>query len=1573
MAPGTKRKRNSIRSKTQKRTKYAESGDHETQTQTQSTEEGDLWLVEAILDEKIEKGRTLYKLQWKGLDPATGTPWEPTWEPRANCTGVLLASWEIAKTTKGRGERATREKATKGQGKRAPREGSRGRGALRKGEPAQRTLQFGRRSRGLESSPSASTTRSATFDSAPSTPTANSATRNALASSAATTPTGAGAGALGPPRQSPRIPIPRRGSSFDAEEYERYSQLAASQSQSQFSIQSQSPATDLDSSQLFAATRVQSHQYSSGIVPDSQDSAGEATFLPPTQRTEGSQQQSTASTDASLEAEQEEEDSGLLEIVQQGASREVSPARSIAETIPDTNTAIESQSQIVPTNTQGPIEIQESTTQTHDVIEISDTAETSDESQDQETQDESQDGNAQVTRQALSQQKNQIEVVKEIGDAQIQQVVCPEDEVPLLLEDASEEAETSRVQSQDQDQHKLQHEKEVTIEGRSRSVFVNIDDRLLDEPENDLPTEDDTSTRQSFVQVPHTQSQHESPRPSEEEVDGETERLSENSIRREATVPQSSVGLHKHPSSEEHTQTPFQSPPLHQSQSPRQVRALDPAHTSRRRSGPSAPPRQVGDPGTATGDTSTTPTFIHVQPPQPDQTPFNSASNIQERQRSLPAEPTAHISAHSPSQGVTWAQSLDGELNNTSWMLTQPSQSIPDTVRRRDFACDSQPPIYTGQSTESRQQQAQVVPLDLDISFQEHLPESIRTTIEHDPAKERESSESRHDSSQESPERPGSPVYSSSPIRDPPSFSLATVASKLPSRPTTPLRTSSWSMMSGESTGDQVRRALEEAFAKKLAENPFVPTRRRGRRSEVNATPTSAEPSVASVSARRLLGPTASQVDNDGTRSPSTVPDHAPAPPGLTSLSAVVLAPSNDNPAEDPKDTEMDVIAEPMPEVAQVAPEPELPLGDFVDAELDDDDNEQMSDADDEDSGSLLHDDLQLEPEEYIVPLFIEGRQLDMYTAHIQQHKDVLQEFLKDPRGFTPLSRVEEILGYLRAIETHVDLVFAEAEQCSAGETATQVEFAAQFGMENSAKLRFLHSFFHQYRTHEKHVVLVVEDDNDTLFRFLETFCKAKYVHFNMPTKGRTADARLTDGLLSVTIIPSTASSIIRAPDLIICLDGVQEAAKLRQKNWARSPVRRNVPVLHLVVPRTVGHIERYLSQSLSHLDKLHTTVAGLAQISVSADIGKPVDESTPRAPAIAKLVVDWLVDGSDEDAWPLPSIGSIKDVIEYQTQLSSSQASTTPPAPERNKRPLDDEDFDTAKRMRYTPQPQNSSSAHHDQETTHISDSMPGTAGNLSGGAVETSLRRQLARTEKALHDERTAREADQEKLRMWERQLGEHEDLRSEHRAIIAKTKAMEAKLETTTKSLEVTRERLQTRTAELNEKTRQLEEQRATDALSSDEKTVEITKLRQELAKAQLERASAVNESHSDKSLLEYTKEARSAAENSLSAAQATIQELTTANQKLTHQASGEPAKLKALHLDRQTATLTKQIQALRMELVALKKAFTLKDEEVTRLKNGRPGVGTRGQSLTPQPKTRSRAASPMGGRVSNLRKE
>ncbi|CAN9079265.1 unnamed protein product [Alternaria alternata] len=709
----------------------------------------------------------------------------------------------------------------------------------------------------------------------------------------------------------------------------------------------------------------------------------------------------------------------------------------------------------------------------------------------------------------------------------------------------------------------------------------------------------------------------------------------------------------------------------------------------------------------------------------------------------------------------------------------------------------------------------------------------------------------------------------------------------------------------------------------------------------------------------------------EGTRSPSAVPDRSPVAQTPTSLRNIAYATSNTPLEASPLDKVMVSLpdAPPEPTVAEdptlsepIAPVPTSPASDEMD----------VSDADDEDSDSLLNDDLQLADQEFIVPLFIQGRQSDTYAQYISSKKDLLDRFLKEPRSVSPIEEVENILSQLRAIETHMDLVFAEAEieDLNGEASSTQAEHAARFGMENSTKFRFLARLFQELRNSEpqKHIVLVTERDNETLFRIIQTFCKANLIKYTMPGKDWNVDRKETEGSLLVTVIPSDASPIIHAPDLIICLDGVQDAAQIRKKNWANSPDRDVVPVIHLVISRTVGHLERYVASSLDPVERMHTILASLAH--VRPDVGKAIDDRTPRDVECASEVAGWIENIMEGAEWPLPSIGSVKDVIEYQTHLS--QPSTDTPIPERTKRPLDEEDLDPAKRMRFTPQPQRASVAEKEHEVTHISDSMPGTA------ALELDLQRASAPADEAVREEQEAHRAEQRHFReseiMWDKQQGKHEDLARDYRVQKGKLSAAETRVETLTKNNATLTERLTTRTAEMRDLDQQLQEQRATDLLSPDAQIAEITKLRKELAEARAEKDKAIQNASSAESLLEYTRGAYQDAQNAASSNAARVKELEEEVKKLSSAASGEATKRKGMHLNQNYDRQQKQIASLEAQLTIYKRTLQSKEEEIVRLRSvGRPGVGTRGTSATPQPKTRSRAGSPtfIGGRVSNLR--
>jgi hypothetical protein len=666
--------------------------------------------------------------------------------------------------------------------------------------------------------------------------------------------------------------------------------------------------------------------------------------------------------------------------------------------------------------------------------------------------------------------------------------------------------------------------------------------------------------------------------------------------------------------------------------------------------------------------------------------------------------------------------------------------------------------------------------------------------------------------------------------------------------------------------------------------------------------------------------------------------------------------------------------AEPTEVEVTVAADPTAPTRESAES-----DAMEISPPDNSDTESLLNDGLQLAEQEFIVPLSMHGKQRDWYSQYITGNKELVLQFLANPGSINPVSRLEEAVEYLSALETHVDLVFAEAQSGSPDEelSISQAETAAGWGVENSTKFTFLHTLFRDLRDSEsqKHIVIVVAKANDAILHILETFCRGNHINYSIPTNGRQAKG--VEGNLLVTILPSHASPIIRAPDMIVCLDGVQDAIQIRKKNWARAAsVGGLVPVIHLVVPRTVGHIERYISPGLDPRDRLHTVLAGLVQVHVRSEIGQAIDNDTPQATKCASMVATWLMqcmDEEDEIDWPLPSIGSVKDVIEYQTQHSptSNNSPVDSPAPERIKRPFENEDLDPdpSKRMRFTPQPQTvtNSSANHEHDTTYISDSMPGTA------AVDANKRS----LQEAYQKERQAREEQERRFldqkEMWEKQQTVHEDLTREYRLFLGKQQATETKLETLTKNNAILTDRLTTRTTELREVEQQLQEERTTHLLSPDDKIAEITRLRVELAEAKAAQERALKSVSTTENMLEYTKEAYRGSQDAASKATSRVSELEASTEKLSLTASGQAAKLKAIHHDRNYALQEQQLKNLRAELLVVKSALKIKDEEVVRLRSvGRPGVGTRGASATPQPKIRSRAASPsFGGRLSNLR--
>ncbi|KAI4689879.1 uncharacterized protein J4E84_004059 [Alternaria hordeiaustralica] len=1426
-----KRKRNSLRTNTNKRSRYVDSSQSEAGSQSDT-----LWAAESILDERVVRGVRKYYIQWQGIDPKTGKTWEPTWEPEENANDLLVAHWAQEKA------RILAEVHQQYPGS--------DNGHPEQPQEAQASRRI-RNPRVVDSSPEPSTASST-----PSTPLDDRADSEGLPSAA-----------VPAARASPRIQIARRGDSLERNEYVRFTQTPSSQPAP---TPEPTQDTNLDSSQLFAA-RPRPHL--SDIVPDSQSSSGEGSFVPTTQRTEDVSQQSTDTNESHVE-EDLAEDSGLLELIEEAAQHALSPARSIPETIPDTTVA-DSQSQ-----RQRPEAESQGSPNTLQFIHISSQVE-------HESGPEPDD--------TLQIQYSEID--QGVAQDEHQKVGTNEFGAPQADHAASQthSAQSARETTPSKETGTLgEHPR---LEAAATDITRNASTETVDT--NKVPT----SLNKPSTLVENSQS-HLTERPnvaSDTQISDGGNELSQHQAFQQISVCDSQPSLIEHSVLEDNEQFPFQS-------------QYPTAPTSLRDTGP----------------------------------PRTSTCWVQ-----------ASTAPHHQDHNDTLVELLEPEAAYS----VSPSGQLQEELSLRDQ-------LLHASSSPERVQNAQVVPLEADLSTQEDTSESIRDTIEEE-VTHLASPESRHDSSQESPERPSrSRNHETSPVPYPPSYSLQTQASRLPSRPCTPVPTSSLSIMAGEGTGDIIRRQMQEAIDKRIAESRRTPRRRP--RSSMTPSVVGNAPAATPTPVSRLRE---TQEPAEGTRSPSAVPDRSPLAQAPTSLRNIAYAPSNVQPeaptldkvmASPPRNHPEPTIAEAIKPSEPIVPVPRSPTSDEM----------EVSDADDEDSESLFNDDLQLVDQEFIVPLYISGRQRDTYAQYITAKRDLLEPFLKDRHSLNSVEEVKNVLSQLRAIETHMDLVFAEAESNALdGEaSATQAEHAARFGLENSTKFRFLSALFNELRHCEpqKHVVLVTESDNETLFRILETFCKTTYINYIMPGKDRKANLKEVVGNLLVTIIPSDASPIIHVPDLIICLDGVQDAAQIRKKNWAKSPNCDVVPVLHLVIPRTVGHIERYITSSLDPIDHMHTILASLAH--VHPDVGKAIDERTPRDVECAELVSYWIKNRMEGADWPLSSIGSVKDVIEYQTQ-QTQQTSADAPIPERSKRPLDDEELDPAKRMRFTPQPQTvpASAVDKEHEVTHISDSMPGTA------AYDSDLRTQLAHAKEGLREEREARRAGQrdfgEHKDMWDRQQTVHEDLASEHRRVKRRLQDAEDKVETLTRNNATLTERLTARTTEMREVKEKLKEQRETALLGDDARLQEIAKLRNQLDEANEKTEQAVKKAAAAEQTLDYMRESLQDARSTASTATARVEELEAQHVTLTKAASGDATKRKSMHIERVYDDQQQRVKRLEMELSITKRTLMTKDDEIARLKSmgGRPGVGTRGTSATPQPKTRSRAASPTftGGRIANLR--
>lgn len=53
----------------------------------------EFWPVLQIIEESARQ----FKVEWVGIDPATGAPWPPSWVPKSDCTDDIVVKWREKK------------------------------------------------------------------------------------------------------------------------------------------------------------------------------------------------------------------------------------------------------------------------------------------------------------------------------------------------------------------------------------------------------------------------------------------------------------------------------------------------------------------------------------------------------------------------------------------------------------------------------------------------------------------------------------------------------------------------------------------------------------------------------------------------------------------------------------------------------------------------------------------------------------------------------------------------------------------------------------------------------------------------------------------------------------------------------------------------------------------------------------------------------------------------------------------------------------------------------------------------------------------------------------------------------------------------------------------------------------------------------------------------------------------------------------------------------------------------------------------------------------------------------------
>ena len=303
---------------------------------------------------------------------------------------------------------------------------------------------------------------------------------------------------------------------------------------------------------------------------------------------------------------------------------------------------------------------------------------------------------------------------------------------------------------------------------------------------------------------------------------------------------------------------------------------------------------------------------------------------------------------------------------------------------------------------------------------------------------------------------------------------------------------------------------------------------------------------------------------------------------------------------------------------------------------------------------------------EFPIPLALSARVRDQYLAVMNANSIAIQSVERDDPSDAMLKVINEMLARLNRITTHIDLDDPTTENQKDTTTAEELTAWAEF---NSEKFKFLKCLFDHVRDHQVHIAIIAQAGR--LLNIVETFLKGVQVAYLRPDAYTASESSTTKGRLVVSLIASGkegSSAVPKAADLVVALDQsfrAEDTQVVKLRNHLTN-VGQLAPIIHLLVKRSVEHVEKCIPSSLNPVERVRRIVSCLTQIGHEVGHLQPIEYSSSAA---AEEVAAIIKEGGLEHYWEsFPKMAPIERImsIEYSDEREADAQDNTDLVPER-------------------------------------------------------------------------------------------------------------------------------------------------------------------------------------------------------------------------------------------------------------------------------------------------------------------